>query len=65
MAQALSSADTADAGVAEAMAFVDAALAVAGHEITDPWSRELMERVARREVTGDQAVAEIRRRFQS
>jgi hypothetical protein len=65
MARALSAARSADADVTEAIAFADAALAVAGHEVTDAWSRELMERVARREVTGDEAVAEMRQHFQS
>jgi hypothetical protein len=64
LADALRGARRTEVDVAAAVAFVDAALAVAGHEVTDPWSRELMERVARREITGDEAVAEIRRRFQ-
>ncbi|MDR1188979.1 MAG: hypothetical protein LBK95_16275 [Bifidobacteriaceae bacterium] len=65
MARALSAAKLAGADATEAIAFADAALAVAGHEVTDAWSRELIERVARRDVTGDEAVAEMRRHFQS
>lgn len=53
-----------DAEIAEGVAFVDAALAAAGHEVTDPWSRRVLERVVRGELTGDNAVAVIRRHFQ-
>ena len=42
---------------AEKLTFVDAALAVAGHEITDPVMRDLLERVIRNEITADQAMA--------
>lgn len=45
---------------AEKLAFVDAALAVAGHEITDPVMRDLLERVIRNEITADQAMAVAR-----
>ena len=41
----------------EKLNFVDAALAVAGHEITDPVMRDLLERVIRNEITADQAMA--------
>jgi hypothetical protein len=46
------------------IAFADAALALAGHEVTDPAVRALMGRVARQELTGDQAVAALRRLVQ-
>lgn len=45
---------------AEKLNFVDAALAVAGHEITDPVMRDLLERVIRNEITADQAMAVAR-----
>lgn len=45
-------------------ALVDAALAPVGHEVTDAWSRDLFERIARREVSEDEAVAALCRRFQ-
>ena len=44
----------------EKLTFVDAALAVAGHEITDPVMRDLLERVIRNEITADQAMAVAR-----
>ncbi|WP_454111229.1 hypothetical protein [Leifsonia shinshuensis] len=53
-----------DAEVAYRIAFADAALALAGHEITDSWSRELLERHARHEITGDEARAAILKHFQ-
>lgn len=48
----------------ERLAFADAALALAGHEVTDPVLRALMERVARGEMTGDEAVVAMRRHVQ-
>ncbi len=48
--------------VEERLAFAEAGLALAGHQVTDPFVRDLGERVARQEITADQAVAEIRRR---
>lgn len=44
----------------EKLTFVDATLAVAGHEITDPVMRDLLERVIRNEITADQAMAVAR-----
>lgn len=44
----------------EKLTFVDAALAVAGHEITDPVMRDLLERVIRNEITVDQAMTVAR-----
>lgn len=41
--------------------FADAALALAGHEATDPEWRGVLEQTARHEVTGDEAIAAIRR----
>ncbi|WIY82564.1 hypothetical protein [Propionimicrobium sp. PCR01-08-3] len=39
----------------EAMAFANAALALAGHEIADPYLNELFARQARGEISGDVA----------
>lgn len=50
--------------VDERLAFADAALALAGHQVTDPVLRALMERVARGEMTGDDAVVAMRRHVQ-
>jgi hypothetical protein len=46
---------------AESLAFADAALALAGQEVTDPVLLEITERAAREEITSEEAVAEIRR----
>lgn len=40
---------------ARRLAFADAALATAGHEVTDPYLNELASRQARGELTGQQA----------
>lgn len=48
----------------DAVAFADAALALAGHEVTDPALRAIMAKVARHEMTGDEAVAAIRQHVQ-
>jgi hypothetical protein len=40
------------------MGFADAALALAGHEVTDPALRELSRRAARGEITTDEAIAQ-------
>ena len=53
-----------DADAEARVAFADAALALAGHQVTDPAVRALMGRVARGEVAGDQAVAALRRHIQ-
>jgi len=45
----------ADAG--KATSFADAALGVAGHQVTDPILRELMHRSARGEITIEEAIA--------
>lgn len=45
-----------EADVERAMSFADAALGVAGHEVTDPTLRELSRNVARGELGGDEAV---------
>mgnify|MGYP000053024816 CR=1 FL=1 len=49
---------------ADRVAFADAALAVAGHEVADPVLRAIVEQAARDELTGDEAVAAIRRHVQ-
>lgn len=41
--------------VAERIAFADAALALAGHEVTDPVLRNILEQQARHELTGEEA----------
>lgn len=41
-----------------------AASALAGHEVTDPVLKNLVEQVAREEITAEQAVAEMRRHVQ-
>jgi hypothetical protein len=66
MARSTAATDSVDVeGDAERrIAFADAALALAGHQVSDPAVRSLMERVARHEVTGDQAVAALRRHIQ-
>ncbi|MEG9225472.1 antitoxin VbhA family protein [Aeromicrobium sp. Sec7.5] len=48
----------------EHVAHADAALAAAGHQVTDPTTRAIAARVARGEITGDEAVAQIRRHVQ-
>ena len=42
--------------VEDAMSFMDAALAVAGHAVTDPIVRDLIRSSARGDITGDEAV---------
>lgn len=64
MARSLTVAHPANAEAAQRIAFADAALAVAGHEVTDPNLRTLMNRVARGELSGETAVAAMRRRIQ-
>lgn len=54
----------AEARVREHMAFADAMLAVAGHEVKDPVVRGLAERVGRHDISGDQAIAMLRRHIQ-
>ena len=46
------------------LSFARAALGVAGHEVTDPVLKYLLERVAREEITAEQAVADARRHVQ-
>ena len=64
MAHTIATTQPASAVVDERLAFADAALALAGHEVTDPALRSLMERVARDELTADEAVAAMRRHVQ-
>lgn len=45
------------------MDYADGALGAAGHEVTDPTVRELNAKVARGELTADEAVAKIRAHF--
>jgi hypothetical protein len=64
MVRALTVAPPAATRAADRVAFADAALALAGHEVTDPALRAIVEQVARDELTGDEAVAAIRRHVQ-
>lgn len=48
----------------KAAAFADAALALAGHRITDPVLRELANKAARAEITDEMAIAKARRHIQ-
>ena len=48
----------------EHVAHADAALAAAGHQVTDPTTRALAARVARGEISGDEAVELFRRHVQ-
>lgn len=50
--------------VEDRLAFADAALALAGHEVTDPMLRGIVEAAARHDLTGDEARAAIRRHVQ-
>lgn len=44
-----------EAEAADRLAFADAALGAAGHEVTDPYLNELARRQARGEISGDEA----------
>jgi len=44
-----------EAEAADRLAFADAALGAAGHEVTDPYLNELAVRQARGEISGDEA----------
>ena len=46
-----------EAEINRRIAFADAALGAAGHEVTDPQTRELARQVAAGKLTGDEAVA--------
>lgn len=64
MSHAESTAAAEDARVREHLAFADAALALGGHEVTDPVLRTILERAARHEITSEEAIVEIRRHVQ-
>lgn len=64
MARTIAIARPTEATVEDRLAFADAGLALAGHEVTDPTIRTLMLRVATDEMTADEAVAEMRRHVQ-
>ena len=64
MARTTTASRPAPAEVDEHLAFADAALALAGHEVTDPALRTILEQQARHELTGDEARAAIRRHVQ-
>lgn len=44
--------------------FADAALALAGHHVTDPVLKDIVARAAHHAITADEAIAEIRRHVQ-
>ncbi|WP_133753578.1 hypothetical protein ACF3NT_02860 [Naumannella halotolerans] len=54
----------ADKHGSERLAFANAALALAGHEIVDPALRDIVERAARRQLTASEAIHIARRRSQ-
>ena len=64
MARTITATRPAPTAVDEHLAFADAALALAGQEVTDPALRAIVESAARHELTGDEAVAAIRRHVQ-
>ncbi len=66
MARSTAVTDTAavEGDAEQRIAFADAALALAGHQVSDPAVRGLMECVASGEMTGDQAVVALRRALQ-
>lgn len=46
------------------LVFAEAALALAGHQVTDPVLRRIIESVARHEITEDEAILAIRQHVQ-
>lgn len=46
---------TVDTGKDEQIVFADAALALAGHQVTDPYLNDLIARQVRGDLSGDQA----------
>ncbi|BCR82510.1 hypothetical protein [Arachnia rubra] len=64
MARSTAIARTATPEAQERVAFAEAALAVAGHQVTDPVVRDLMDQVAHDNMTGDQAIEALRRHIQ-
>jgi len=57
MVHALKVEQASEADVARHLSFADGALGAAGHEVTDPYLRELVERQVRGELTGEEARA--------
>jgi hypothetical protein len=64
MVRVLTSAKQGTISAADRVSFADAALAAAGHEVVDPALRSLVAQAARHEISGDQAIAAIRRHVQ-
>ena len=64
MVRTLIAAPPASTTAEDRLAFADAALALAGHEVIDPALRTIVERAAGHELTGDEARAAIRRHVQ-
>ncbi len=55
MARTTTSARVAETDARERIAFADAALALAGHQVTDPYLNDLAARQARGELSGEEA----------
>jgi hypothetical protein len=51
-----------EAEAADRLAFAEAALGAAGHQVTDPYLRDLLAQYARGEISGDEA-RELSRRY--
>lgn len=60
IAHARTSPSVAETEIERRMAFADAALGAAGHEVGDPELRAISRRVAAGEITGDEAAALVR-----
>lgn len=60
IAHARTSPSVAETEIERRMAFADAALGAAGHEVSDPELRAISRRVAAGEITGDEAAALVR-----
>lgn len=64
MVRTTSAAQPTPTEVDEHTVFADAALALADHEVADPNLRSILQRAARHELTGEEAIAAIRRHVQ-
>ncbi|CAQ03252.1 hypothetical protein ACR8AL_07555 [Clavibacter sepedonicus] len=53
-----------EARAVESLAFADAALALGGHQVTDPVLLDITDRAAREEITAEDAITQIRRHVQ-
>ena len=64
MTHILSGTRTTASEAEENQAFADAALALAGHHVTDPVLKDIVDQAAHHAITADEAIAEIRRYVQ-